>query len=156
MFSNPDTGNLQLVLSEPGLNYHCLDYREREGVVEGRLLTSTCETDNNIYVNISSTGPCILPLTAGENTGTSSASFRQSIGFILIFLSTHHIYLSWAEKLHLLLHLLIRGNQKYCKYYALFLLCLYGSKYPWLKRSKKICFVVKCIWSEVKYFKFEI
>ena len=57
---------------------------------------------------------------------------------------------------HLLLHLLIRRKPKYCKYYPLFILCLDGFKYPWLKRSKKICFIVKCIWSEAKYFKFEI
>ena len=99
VFSSPDTGNLQLVLSEPGLSYQCLDYREREGVVEGRFLTSTCHTDNSLFVNISSTGPCILPLTAGENTATSSCppssqTCRLSIVCILIFLCLHHIYLS--------------------------------------------------------------
>ena len=113
VFNNPDTGNLQLVLSEPGLSYQCLDYREREGVVEGRFLSSTCQTNNNnnIYVNISSTGPCILPLTAGENTGTSSSpsrqTFPQSILGCLILVWLHHIYLRWEEEGHLLLHLLI-------------------------------------------------
>lgn len=102
VFTNQDTGNLQLVLSEAGLSYQCLDYREREGVVEGTFLTSTCHTENtDLYVNISSTGPCILPLTAGENTGASSSPPRhhhsgESVLCSLVFLCLQilQIYLS--------------------------------------------------------------
>ena len=88
VFSSPDTpGNLQLVLSEPGGSYQCLDYRDREGLVEGRFLSSSCTTDSRLYVNISSTGPCILPLTAGENTGSSSCPGPLQTGSFLIFVS---------------------------------------------------------------------
>ena len=98
VFSSPETaGNLQLVLSEPGGSYQCLDYRDREGVVEGRFLSSSCQTTNNIYVNISSTGPCILPLTAGENTGTSysppryQACLQSILGFFILLVPSKQV-----------------------------------------------------------------
>ena len=82
VWTDQETGDLQLVMSDPDLRYHCLHYREREGRVEGRFLTDTCsfsnnDTDVSSYVNISSTGPCILPLTAGDlSTSSSSSSSR--------------------------------------------------------------------------------
>lgn len=89
VWSKPETGELQLVMSDPHLTFHCLDYRETEGRVQGRFLTPNCLNNNNIssYVNISSTGPCILPLTAGDLTvsSASSASFPLLASWTLSF-----------------------------------------------------------------------
>ena len=57
-------GSNRLIVSDPGDLYYCLDYREKDGVVEGSFMKGEC--DYSSLINISSTGPCILPLTAGD------------------------------------------------------------------------------------------
>ena len=59
-----DPGSSKLIVSDPGEVFYCLDYREKDGVVEGSLMKGVC--DYSPLINISSTGPCILPLTAGD------------------------------------------------------------------------------------------
>ena len=57
-------GRSRLIVSDPVSVFYCLDYREKAGVVEGSLMKGVC--DYSPLINISSTGPCILPLTAGD------------------------------------------------------------------------------------------
>ena len=60
--TNP--GSNRLIVSDPSDLFYCLDYKEKDGVVEGNLMRGVC--DYSPLINISSTGPCILPLTAGD------------------------------------------------------------------------------------------
>jgi len=77
-----------LVLSSqaPSLTYFCLDYTDKDGVVEGRFNEASCGSMNSSsnYVNISSTGPCILPLTAGDLTSSSASSVSSLVVALLI------------------------------------------------------------------------
>ena len=74
--TNP--GRSKLIVSDPGEVFYCLDYREKDGVVEGSLMKGVC--DYSPLINISSTGPCILPLTAGD----ISPAHTQALSILVI------------------------------------------------------------------------
>jgi len=91
VWSSPGSVNFHLILSSsrPQLSFFCLDYRDREGVVEARFLEASCSHPNGShlsYVNISSTGPCILPLTAGDPLLSSTKTFSANSWFQIVLI----------------------------------------------------------------------
>ena len=80
-------GRSRLIVSDPVSVFYCLDYREKAGVVEGSLMKGVC--DYSPLINISSTGPCILPLTAGDisQAHTSTLSTLTTV-IILVSIAT--------------------------------------------------------------------
>ena len=66
-----------LVMSEVGKpsGYLCLAYTEVEGRLEASLSYKKC-TNNDPLANVSSSGPCILPLTQ-DSGDMSSSSFSS-------------------------------------------------------------------------------
>ena len=66
--------------------YLCLAYTEVEGRLEASLSYKKC-TNNDPLANVSSSGPCILPLTQ-ENGDTSPSSASQKIWFLSYQITT--------------------------------------------------------------------
>ena len=77
-------GRSRLIVSDPVDVFYCLDYRDKDGVVEGSLMKGVC--DYSPVINISSTGPCILPLTAGD-ISQAHTSTLSTIVIVLIIAS---------------------------------------------------------------------
>ena len=81
-----------LVVSEVGKpsSYLCLSYTEVEGRLEASLSYKKCSNSERPNANVSSSGPCILPLTQenGDSTSPSSASQKS------LFKESHLLYLS--------------------------------------------------------------
>ena len=61
--------------------HYCLSYKEQDGRVEGSLVMSNCSLSPEI--NITSSGPCILPLT-GSDTGTGMGGGPPQSSYILL------------------------------------------------------------------------
>ena len=81
-----------LVVSEVGKpsSYLCLSYTEVEGRLEASLSYKKCSNSERPNANVSSSGPCILPLTQenGDITSPSSASqkslFKESLDLLYL------------------------------------------------------------------------
>ena len=81
-----------LVVSEVGKpsSYLCLSYTEVEGRLEASLSYKKCSNSERPNANVSSSGPCILPLTQenGDSTSPSSASqkslFKESLDLLYL------------------------------------------------------------------------
>ena len=79
-----------LVVSEVGKpsSYLCLAYTEVEGRLEASLSYKKCSNSERPHeANVSSSGPCILPLTQ-ENGDTSPSSASQKIWFLSYQITT--------------------------------------------------------------------
>ena len=81
-------GRSRLIVSDPVDVFYCLDYRDKDGVVEGSLMKGVC--DYSPVINISSTGPCILPLTAGDISQAHTTTL-STIEIVLILASQSSI-----------------------------------------------------------------
>ena len=68
-------------------SYLCLAYTEVEGRLEASLSYKKCNTRERPQANVSSSGPCILPLTQ-ENGDTSPSSASQKIWFLSYQITT--------------------------------------------------------------------
>jgi len=67
----------RLILSDFSQAYYCLEYIEKDGVVEGSLLKGEC--NHSPQINISSTGPCILPLRSNDNMPSGSSYLSRLV-----------------------------------------------------------------------------
>ena len=63
-------------VGKPSSGYLCLAYTEVEGRLEASLSYKKCSNSERPNANVSSSGPCILPLTQ-ENGDTSPSSASQ-------------------------------------------------------------------------------
>ena len=89
-------GSTRLIVSDPGDQFYCLDYREKDGVVEGSFMKGVCAYSS--LINISSTGPCILPLTAGDISLAHTLSL--SVALLVAILSVTAVNLRrWTHRL---------------------------------------------------------
>ena len=68
-------------------SYLCLAYTEVEGRLEASLSYKKCSNRERPQANVSSSGPCILPLTQ-ENGDTSPSSASQTIWFLSYQITT--------------------------------------------------------------------
>ena len=68
-------------------SYLCLAYTEVEGRLEASLSYKKCSNSVRPHANVSSSGPCILPLTQ-ENGDTSASSAPQKISFLSYQITT--------------------------------------------------------------------
>jgi hypothetical protein len=75
-------GSNRLIVSDPGDLFYCLDYKEKDGVVEGNFMRGVC--DYSPLINISSTGPCILPLTAGDISPAHTLSVSVALATAIV------------------------------------------------------------------------
>ena len=88
---SPGPGHHRLLLSDPASNtFYCLDYREGAGgVAAGQLGRAACRPAPAL--NISSTGPCILPLTATEHSAAPPPTPPSALlTLLLLCLATTH------------------------------------------------------------------
>ena len=81
------SGVNHLILSHSDEAYSCLTYFEKKGVTEGSLKMGKC--DFFPQINISSNGPCILPLKASETL--SSTAKGTSAQFLLVIMIIHDV-----------------------------------------------------------------
>jgi len=87
--SSSSSSQQVLVVSEVGKpsSYLCLAYTEVEGRLEASLSYKKCNTRERPQANVSSSGPCILPLTQ-ENGDTSPSSASQKVLFLSYQITT--------------------------------------------------------------------
>ena len=112
-------GSNRLIVSDPGDLYFCLDYREKDGVVEGSFIKGEC--DYSSLINISSTGPCILPLTAGDLSFAQTPTLSLALVWTILCV-TAVTSRKWTN--HFTANLRHFGSEK----------CVKQNQWKWMKR----------------------